>query len=121
MNNQVPIPAGLTKYARVVVSSDTLSKIIATSSDKLEQVISEDIYMTYPDKRRYNRFIRNLNDKIGDWVKTNRSNDMISNEPDMSRYMLHLDLLNNNCVQFILQDRYTYELVYNGIVMLIEM
>lgn len=125
MNNQVPIPAGLTKYERVVVSSDTLSKIIGISSDALEQVISEDTYMTNPDKRRYNSFVRDLNDKIGDWIKANRPNDMISNmygiRPDISRYMLHLDLINDYCVQFILQNQYTYELVYKGIIMLIAM
>ena len=125
MNNQFSVPAGLTKYERVVVSSDTLSKIIGISSDALEQVISEDTYMTNPDKRRYNSFIRDLNDKIGDWIKANRPNDMISNmygiRPDISRYMLHLDLINDYRVQFILQNQYTYELVYKGIIMLIAM
>lgn len=124
MNNQFPVPAGLTKYD-VIVSSDTLSKIIGISSNDLEQVISEDIYMTAPDKKRYNSFIRDLNDKIGDWIKANRPNDMISDiygiRPDMSRYMLHLDLINDYCVQFILQNHYTYELVYKGIIMLIAM
>ena len=125
MNNQFSVPAGLTGYERVVVSSDTLSKIIGISSDALEQVISEDTYMTNPDKRRYNSFVRDLNDKIGDWIKANRPNDMISNmngiRPDISRYMLHLDLINDYCVQFILQNQYTYELVYKGIIMLIAM
>lgn len=133
------LPAGLKEYYKVVVSPETLSHIIGTKTAFLNIALANDPCMTSPDKKRYNKFVRELNEMLTVWIKQNHSSSMRDNviyccSPDgqkllaayervpmLHKYILHLDMYRKDSIQFILQDRNTYALLFTGTINLMPM
>jgi len=114
------LPAGLKEYYKVVVSPETLSHIIGTKTALLNITLTNDPYMTSPDKKRYNKFVRELNEMLTVWIKQNHSSNMritsyiVVHLMDRN-YLLHMNVFqcctNISCI-LICAEKILFNLFY---------